>query len=67
MKVKTINPHVYADIPRTIGEEYDMEDKFYPPMSAMGHVVRVDEAPITTRDLEAEPPKQYRRRDLRAK
>lgn len=67
MKVKVIQPHTYAGTPRAIGDEYDMEERFYPPMSAMGHVVQIDENAIQTRDLNAEEPKNYRRRDLKAK
>lgn len=67
MKVKVIQPHPYAGVQRTIGEEYDMEERFFNVMAAMGHVVKVEEPVLHRRDLEAESPKkQYRRRDLRA-
>lgn len=66
MKVKTIQTHTYAGTPRAIGDEYDMEDKFYPPMSAMGHVVRIEDSGVSTRDLGADQPKKYKRRDLKA-
>lgn len=64
MQVKTIQTHTYAGIERCPGDEYEMEDRFYPVMSRMGHVIEAYEGVIQTRDLEAEPPKKYRTRDM---
>jgi hypothetical protein len=66
MKVKVIQPHVYAGIQRYPGDEYDMEERFVFAMSTLGHVLRIDDPAIQTRDLQSEQPKKYRRRDLRA-
>lgn len=62
MKVRTLKTHTYGGIERVFGDEYDMEERFYGVMSAMGNVMRVED--IRTRDLEAEPPKKYRTRDM---
>jgi hypothetical protein len=70
MRVKALTNHDYGVpmVRREIGEEYDMDPKFYEVMSRSGHVVSIEESPvIRTRDLESEPPKQYRRRDLQSK
>lgn len=67
MKVKTLRPHPYGGVERMPGEEYDMEERFYEVMAAMGNVVYVDTLNYRTRDLTAQEPKKYRRRDLQAK
>lgn len=64
MNVKTLKTHVYAGIERYPGDEYAMEEKFVKPMSLMGNVIEAFEGVIRTRELEAEPPKKYRTRDM---
>lgn len=67
MKVRTIQQHEYAQKPRAIGDEYEMEDRFYIVMAKMGHVVSVDPSSPATRNLGGDPAKKYQRRDMRAK
>lgn len=64
MQVKTLKTHTYAGIERCPGDEYDMEDRFFVVMSRMGHVIEAFEGVIRTRELEADPPKKYRTRDM---
>lgn len=64
MKVKTIQQHLYWGITRQVGDEYDMEEKDVKVMTAMKHVTEAFSGAILTRELEAEPPKKYRTRDM---
>lgn len=66
MKVRTLKTHTYAGIERYPGDEYDMEEpeRFYAAMAHVGNVIEAFEGVILTRELEADPPKKYRTRDM---
>ncbi len=66
MKVRTLRQHPYAGVDRSVGEIYEMEDKFVDVMTTVGCVVAVPE--IETTDMQTEKPrKNYKRRDIKAR
>lgn len=67
MRVKVVQPHPYNGIARKVGEEYEMDDKFVEIMTAIGNVVPVPGQSPVKRDMVADEPRGYRRRDLKSK
>lgn len=62
MRVRTITPHVYADKPRNVGDEYEMENQFVEIMTLAKNVMVVEQQ----RDVKPTEPRKYRRRDMKA-